>query len=219
MFSTYRKRLLNKVCFPENCKTNSFLAKDEKAFWRFYATLQIMRLPSIIEGLTEVVQHELSAGHTYYEARNNAIANCLPFFDNADRGENNLFMFHFKMLHSKIIIIGHSKNNDFLTSDRPLYGTKDPEDPFNFNQLCFPISSNCAVFFYDPSFFPEGARNKLVELTEDEVDKTNKGIAYNARKIVLSQTPFSEDDIALIKEARADRAEDELEKAEKQKNM
>lgn len=213
LFSAYRKRLLSKACYTENRKTNSFLSKEEKDFWRFYATLQIMRLPSIINGLTEIMHGEMSAGHTDYEARNNAIAACLPFFDDADRGENSPFMFHFKMLHGKAIIIGCSKNDDLLTSDQPLYGTKDPDDPFNFNQLCFPISSGCALFFYDPAFLPEGTRNKLVELTEDEVKKTNKGIAYNARKIVLSKKPFTKDDIALIKEARNDRAEDELRKA------
>ena len=212
LFSTYRKRLLNKACYAENSKTNSFLSKDEKDFWRFYATLQMMRLPSIIDGLEAVLSSEFPEAHSNHEVRNNAIAYCLPLFGNAERGEGSPFMFILKRLYEKAIAIAYTKNDDFYTSDRPLYGIKDPNNQFNFYLLCFPITSSIAILFYDTSFIDKAKRNKLVELTEDEVKKTNMGIVYNANKIVLSKRPFTEEDIRLIREARADRAEDELKK-------
>lgn len=48
-----------------------------------------------------------------------------------------------------------------------------------------------------------------IPLSDEEVQNLNKGIAYNAIQMIFSKYSFTEDDIRLIEQARAEKAQDE----------
>ena len=48
-----------------------------------------------------------------------------------------------------------------------------------------------------------------IPLSDEEVQNLNKGIASNANQMIFSKYSFTEDDIRLIEQARAEKAQDE----------
>ncbi len=213
IFAEYRKRLLSKAIHKENYKTKSFLTAEERFFWQFYTTLQIMRVPSILDGITETMKEEMPEGYTENEIRNIAIAYSLPFFKKPDSNVIDAFSFFFFVLRTRILTVGYAESDRLFTSDHPLYGEIDSKDIINFHTLWFPISSNCALLYKDPQFAGPEERNRLIPITDDKVNIINKRIAYNARQMILSKHPFSPEEIYLIQQARQEREKNEKVKA------
>ena len=207
-FAEYRKRLLSKAIHKENYKTKSFLTAEERFFWQFYTTLQIMRVPSILNGITETMKEELPEGFTENEIRNIAIAYSLPFFKKPDSNETNAFLFFLSVLRTRILTVGFAKSDHLFTSDHPMYGIKGPEEMMNFKSLWFPITSNCVLIFSAPQTVDPSMKNRLIPLSEKDEQRVNSNIAYMAKEIILSKHPFSKDDIALIKQARKEQEQD-----------
>ena len=206
-FAEYKRRLLSKVVHKENYKTKNFLSTEERYFWRFYTTLQVMRMPSILSGITEIMKDEFPKEFTENELRNIAIAFSLPFFKPPEQNELNAFLLFLSALDTRTLTVGFAESDNLFTSDQPMYGEKGAKDLTDIKALWFPISSNCILFYSPPRESNNTKRNRLIPVSSDEVDAI-KGIAYMARNIVLSKHPFSEDDVEIIKQARADREQD-----------
>lgn len=209
-FAKYREQLLNKAHIKENYYSRLILSKDEKDFWMVYTTLQIMRNPGTIYGIESLFQKDFKGHFTEIDNRNLAVAYCLPFFNKLEENEINAFTTFLYVLQTRIIMVGFIENDNLFTSDHAMYGSGTFKDnDYGFGRLWFPVSSNCAIIFYDPKLVGKHNNNRLIPITEDEVREMNKGIAYIAKQMVLSKHPFSDEDIRLIKEARQERAEDE----------
>ncbi len=209
LFAKYRDQLLRKAHIKENYN-KLILSKEEKDFWRVYTTLHIMRNPKTIEGIESIFQDDFKGQFTEIDNRNLAVAYCLPFFKKLEENEINAFTTFLYILQTRTIMVGFTENDNLFTSDHAMYGSGTFKDNnYGFGRLWFPVSSNCAIIFYDPKLVGKHNNNRLIPITEDEVREMNKGIAYIAKQMVLSKHPFSDEDIRLIKEARQERAEDE----------
>lgn len=212
-FAEYRRKLLRKAIHKENFQTRSFLTKEEKAFWTFYTSLQIVRHPITLSAVKAIIQDETNGYFSEQDAHNLAIALSLPFFKEPNEQELNPMLFFVSMLRTKAIGVAYVAADNLFTSDHAVYGSRRPEDEFyQFERLWFPISSNCALIFSNPETIDRTMRNRLITVTDDEVRNLNKGIAYIAAQMVISKHPFSEEDIRLIEEARRERAQDEEQK-------
>ena len=128
---------------------------------------------------------------------------------------NNTFLayllFFIQLLLTKVITVAFDESDSLFTSDHAMYGSGNVDDNYNitFHFLWFPVCSNCAILFIDPSLAKKMRRNCLFPITKDEVCNMNKGIAYIANRMVLSKHSFTELDIQLIEKARNEHAEDE----------
>ena len=211
-FTEHRNLLLSKASIKENYQTRSFLSREEKNFWIFYAALNIMRNPITLNGMQKIFGDEFNGRLSEQEARNLAVAYCLPFFKEPDEHEMNAFVFFIQVLLQKVLIVGYSEEGNLFTSDHAMYGAANKKVIIfpQFGRLWFPITSNCGLIYCDPELTNRSNRNRLIPIFEDEVRELNKGIAYIASQMVLSKYPFSKEDIDLIQEARRERAEDDL---------
>ena len=209
-FAEQRRQLLRKARIKENYKTRCFLTKEEKQFWIFYSTLHIMRNPVTLNGIKQIFQEELTESFSDTETRNIALAYCLPFFKKPEKGDLNALLGFISVLCTKGVSVGYAESDNLFTSDHAMYGFRNSkEEPFDFETLWFPISSDCGLIFFDSKETDHTQRNRLVPLSEEEVRELNKGIAYIASQMVLSKHPFSKADIQLIEEARSERAQDD----------
>lgn len=209
LFAKYREQLLRKAHIKENYN-KPILSKDEKDFWRIYATLNIMRNPGTLDGIESLLQEDFRGQFTGTDIRNLAVAYCLPFFKKIYENEMNAFSTFLYVLQTRTIMVGFAENDNLFTSDHAMYGSGTFKDnDYGIGRLWFPVSSNCAIVFYDPKIVGKSNNNRIYPLSENEVREMNKGIAYIAKQMVLSRHPFSGEDISLIEEARRERAEDE----------
>ena len=210
MFADHRRALLKKAVFKENYQTKSFLSKDEKQFWIFYTALQIMRNPSTLRGLKDIILNETQGAFSDQQAQNLAAGLCLPFFQKPDSKAIDAFRFLTSVLMGNVLTVGYTETGNLFTSDHAVYGSRKPKEEFpQFQRLWFPVSSNCAIIFSNPDLVGRDGKNRLIPLSEDAIRVMNKGIVYIATQVVLSKLPFSEEDITLIREARSEKEQDE----------
>ncbi len=206
-FAEFRRQLLRKVR-KDNFETKCFLTREEKNFWTFYTTLQVMRNPITLTGTSAILQESLLAEYPSSEAYNLALEYCLPFFHEPSPEDLNPFVIFLSMLRTKALSVGFTEQGRLFTSDRALCGSRDPKNPYNAISLWFPITSNCGLFFHDYLAYGLPDRNKLFPLTDPWLHMLNKGIADLASQMVLSKDPFTDEEITLIEEARRERIQD-----------
>ncbi len=207
-FAEFRRQLLRKVR-KDNFETRSFLSKEEKDFWSFYATLQMMRNPFTISRMKEEIEASYPDERSTNWPSNFALELCLPFFQNMAKEKQQIFSWIQSDLNDMVITVGFAENGNLLTSDRAMYGSWDRERGENTRSLWFPITPECGIIFSHRSMIELSQRNRLVPLKEDWIKRLNDGIAYIASEMVLSKFPFHKEEIALIREARKQRNLDE----------
>ena len=205
-FSEYRRKLLSKIVHKANFQSRCFLSKEEKNFWYFYTTLQLMRHPITLLGIKDIIKDELKGHFSDQEAYNFAVAYCLPIYKKPETGELNALTFFLSILLTKVLTVGYAESDNLFTSDHAMCGSRKPGgDLLSFQRLWFPISSNCALIFSDPTTVARDKRNRLIPISEEEVNINNNGIAYIAAQMILSKRPFTDSDIAIIRAARSER--------------
>lgn len=210
-FAEFRRQLLRKVR-KDNFETRSFLSKEEKDFWSFYATLQMMRNPFTISSMKEEIEASYPDERSTNWPSNFALELCLPFFQNMAKEKQQIFSWIQSDLNDMVITVGFAERGNLLTSDRAMYGSHDPEQSIDTRSLWFPLTPECGILFYPSDLIERSQRNRLVPLTDDWIRKLNDGIAYIASQMVLSKFPFREEELALIKEARSQRNLDDQRK-------
>ena len=218
LFAKHKRRILRKAIFKENYRTKCFLTKEEKQFWIFYTALQVVRIPSIMQGTAEILQEAFPAHLTEIEAANMAREYCLPFFNPPDKRDENSLLAFIALLVSKSISVCYAENDRLFTSDTAVYGYSPKDVLFDFETLWFPICSSVTLLFSDPKTHDQDINNRLIPIDEKTVDDLNKGIACIAKDVVLSKYPFSDKNITIIKDARRLAAE-KTSKYEIVKNM
>ncbi len=191
-FAEYRRNLLRKASVKLNYRTQCFLTGDEKLFWFFYTTLQMMRSPYMLYGMREILKEELQGQISPEEAHNFAVTFCLPFFKKMEPGDQNAFNHFFSKLNPKILTVGYAESDRLFTSEHAMCGVRNSaEGLFSFKKLWFPISSNCVLIFSEPRETDRTKKNCLIPITENGVNEINKEIAYIVGQMVLSKYPFS----------------------------
>ncbi len=139
-----------------------------------------------------------------------ALAFNLPFFRSQDITKLSNFSIFYSILSGLVLTVAYAESDDLFTSDHAMYGSHKKVNGFPIiERLWFPLSSNCGLIFAAPEAITGSGRNCLIPLSEDQVRYYNKGIAYIATQYVLSKHPFSKSDIALIREARIEKAQED----------
>lgn len=213
-FGSFKRQLLRKVR-EDNFETNCFLSHEEKLFWTFYSTVQIMRNPVTLQGTKSILREALPPEITDSDTYSLALAYCLPFFKEPSEKDLNPFVLFLMALRSKVLSVGFARKDNLLTSDRAVFGTREKNMHYDFTALWIPITSNCGLLYRDRRTVERTQRNKLIPLSDERVRELNKGMAFKADQMILSKYPFRDDDIALIEEARMEQDKIEQRSAKK----
>lgn len=209
-FAKFKRQLLEKAVHKENCAIKCFLSNEEKTFWSYFTTLNMMRNPETLKGIKGLIQEEMHGRVSDQQAQNMALEYNLPFFKLEDFNNPSLFRIFHSLIRQMVLTVAYVESDDLFTSDHAMYGIQNKENGFSIiKRLWFPITSNCGLLFAAPETITGSGRNCLIPLSEDQVRYYNKGIAYIATQYVLSKRPFSESDTALIWEARREKAKEE----------
>lgn len=199
----YREMLERKAFLKENWDTISFLSKEEKDYWRLFATLQMMRDPVLIKAGQE-------SAHAYYNntisrqaAKNRTLIGCFPFFKSSiDNPTGTLFEKVFDILYEMNIMVKAARSSNLITSDNPVCITAESGSFEGITGAWMPITPDMAILFFKKGLFEGEKRNSLSLLKLDAAEKMNKEIIRRARNELYSKDPFNKTEITLIKEIR-----------------
>ncbi len=207
-FAAHRKKLEAKACFEENYKTNCFLSGEEKAFWHVYATVQLMRLPTVLDAAEHLANKLLGKTLTENEARMIAIAECLPFFTEIKQGDNNALLAVMEPIEKMTISVGVDRADSLFTSDCPIYCYAPNSSEGVFERVEFPISSSLVMCFFGGKMKDEYKGNRLFPLDKDDVATIKEAVVYSSINHVFSKHPFSLSEIEMMKRVRKEKEED-----------
>ena len=199
----YREMLKSKSFSKENQKTECFLSKEEKNYWRLFVTLQMMRDPTLIDAAQK-------RAITYYEntispqaAKNLTLIGCFPFFEsNSKNPTGSLCEKVFNILYEMNITVKAAPGSHLITSDNPVCVSARSASFEGITGFWMPITPDIAILFWKKDLMKGGKQNGLEWLDQHIADKMNKDLIYHARNELYSEKPFSKAEIAHIKEIR-----------------
>ena len=121
MFATNLRALERKACHKENYTTKCFLTSQEKAFWKVFVGVQMMRSPSVIRAVDDVAKEFLDNQLSDNQIRTFAVSQCLPFFSELRPEDKTAFSLFLRPLLNMSIAIGVDESGTMFTSDEPIY--------------------------------------------------------------------------------------------------
>ncbi len=215
MFATKLRELENKAFLKENYRTRCFLTIEEKAFWKAFVAIQMMRSPIVLREANAVIK-ELSQGLlTDNQVRAMAVSQCLPFFNELKLEDKNVFNFFLRPLLNMATEIGVDEAGTLFTSDNPIYCYSLHRENISqieeYDTVILPLTPNLVLSMYGSETAKIRGRNRLVPLDHEAQEKIKLSIAYSAAVRIFSKTELAPADIDLIEKARKDKATDKAE--------
>lgn len=212
MYAEYLRALKRKAYNKENYRTKCFLSTEEKAFWKFYVTLQMMRSPSVLRK-AKMITDELNDNHLLdYETSSLAVYLCLPFFGEMKPKDRNAFVFFLKPMLNMSIAVGVDESETLFTSDNPVYCYSSQKDITlleEYERIVMPLTSSLVLIMLGGKAAKGHDKNRLFRLSEEDQESIKMSITYAARSRVFSEKELGKTDRMLIECARRDKAQDE----------
>ena len=212
MYAEHLRALKRKAYNKENYSTKCFLSTEEKSFWKFYVTLQMMRSPSVLRK-AQMITDELNENRLLdYKTSSLAVYLCLPFFGEMKPEDRNAFVFFLKPILNMSIAIGVDESETLFTSDNPVYCYSPQKDITlleEYERIVMPLTSSLVLIMLGGEVAKGHDKNRLFRLSEEDQRIIRTSIAYTARLRVFSKKELGKTDRMLIKCARRDRTQDE----------
>lgn len=204
-FSEKKAAIKSRIKVANN-QTNSFLSQAEKDFWTFYITLQILRMPKIINESSVVLSKLIPDGNNANMNRNTALSMLLPFEwkNDLDKLESTLFIEIFTSVLRLECAVAYDEQKRLFTSDNPLY-IYSTNSIYDCNEIYFPIDSSLCLIFSNSVFLPE---NGIIHIDYNEYCKICKSIAYAADEKLYTQRKLTKIEMNWIDSARNDKKND-----------
>jgi len=213
-YATNLRLLESKAYIKTNYRTKCFLSTDEKAFWRLYVAVQMLRVPSIIAATKKVTTAFLNNLLDENEIHNVAITQCLPFLEELKPDAKNVFTLILRPLLNMSIVIGVDEKDSIFTSDNPVYcyypGTMDISQIKEYERVVLPLTPQLVLFLLGGTEKEGRGHNCLFPLDDEELNAVKLATAYSANERVYSYKRIPDNDLALIQCARKDKKEDEV---------
>ena len=213
-FYDYRAKLIEKAEIEENYNTRCFLTTQEKAFWKLYIAVQILRDPIVLDAVSSFAKDCWGDSLTDNQRKNFALYQCLPFFDSIKEEDKNVFNVMLQPLDKMSFLVEVDDKNSIFTSDSPVFmhspGSEEPRIE-NVEQIIVPITSKIAIFLFRGQEKCQH-KNCLHKLDEEELKSLKYSIAYVANNRLFSRKELSSLDIEVIKRARIDKERDSEQK-------
>ncbi len=210
MFAKELRTLQRKAQYKENYKTKCFFTAREKAFWKLYVTIQMMREPNVIREAHDYTKSFLGDQLNERQISALAISQCLPFFSKLEPEDKSAFSAFLQPLLSMSIAIGVDESGTLFTSDNPVYCYTPQKDivQTEYERIVMPLTSELVLILLGGELAKAHDKNRLFPLDNEGRESVKLAIAYSARSRVFSERALGKTDREIIEQARKDKAED-----------
>ena len=214
IISGYFRKIENKAKLDDNLYTRTFLNKKEKATILLFLALHLVRSPEAFTHAEAFLPILFREELKDYERRNIAKFLCLEPFVNSGKpiDEDSLLGKTTGLFADMGFVVWRTDKPSFFTSDQflQLY----PEDPQAVEETeeivkpggaAFPLSPTVSIWLAPKKDLQADRRNKLLVMPEYLVKETQARTVIYAKRWLYSSVPFSEEQIAMIKDIRQKR--------------
>ena len=212
-FATNLRALEKKAFHKENYQTPCFFTTDEKLFWKAFIAVQIMRNPNVIKAAVDVTNDFFGNQLSQNKIQALAMSQCLPFFNEMKPEDTSAFSVFLKPLLDMKIALGVDEGGTIFTSDNPVCCYSSHRDNLSeateYDEVVMPLTPKLVLFLLGGEVAKKHDRNRLFPLNPENLDFVKRTTAYNAQSWIFSQNTLTENDRAIIEQARKDRKEDE----------
>ncbi|WP_026513604.1 DUF4238 domain-containing protein [Butyrivibrio sp. LB2008] len=204
MFSDYRYKLEKKAFNEENYSIKHFLDKEEIVFWLSYISLQVIRLPELLETAQQEVKRLCGDNVSDNDARNFVRRYCIPLFGKVDEKSKETMVFNSIIgpMFPMKIILGVDIEGKLLTSDKTVYIYTDEIPCESYEEVIFPISAQICLVLIGGKKQEGVDHNRLFLIDADLRDYINGCISSAAFNKVYSNHLFSKREMKMIEESR-----------------
>ena len=210
MFSIYRNQLKIKAFNKENHKTKCFFTHEEKAFWKLFVVLQMLRSPEVLGVARQFFAECFGDSMPVNDAHNIATQMCLPFFIELKPEDDNCLTRFLEPVLPMSISLGVDFSGRIITSDNPVFFYSKDKTISNCEKVVFPITSHLVLLLLGGEMKYGYDKNRAFELDDDELESVIEPIAYSANKVIISRDPLTPKINKQICSARKDKKEDLL---------
>ena len=204
-FGKYRKKLERKAFLEENC----FLTQEEKCFWVTYMIIQILRLPSALNAVTEAIKEHAAVTLSDAQAKNAARGYCLPFFSSIGEKEGRIIKALLEPMGNMNFGVGVDLQGKIITSDNPVYIELSQWPCDEYDIIIFPISAQLCLFLFGNENKKNTRKNFLFAINEKHREFIVTSLASNAIRKLYSNHELTEMEREYIKQGTKDREESE----------
>lgn len=210
-FSKYKNSIRTRIMVADS-HTRNFLSEDEVLYWLTYITLQILRLPKIIDAATAFFKEIIPANGDDNLHRNAALYVLLPCLKQLEPNsiETKLFDLIIKGIGSMRVTVAYDEKHRIFTSDSPIF-TYTPakytpsQRITNCEKVIFPIDESLCLIFSRNGLYPD---NGIILIDDREFEIICKSIAYAADEKLFTKRKFTKQEKEWIRIAVIDKRND-----------
>jgi len=206
MFSQKRRSIRSRIKLA-GPHTRTFLSDEEGAFWITYLVIQTLRLPKVINEITNVLEGIIPSNGEANFHRNTALYILLPFLNKLDPNGIELRLYNelFSSIGSLRCSIAFDDNHRLFTSDNPLYMYSPTQRIQDCQKIVFPLDSSICLLYNKDELYPD---NGIVPIDDFEYESIFKSISYAADEKLFTNRHLTKQEIKWIKAVRIDKNED-----------
>ena len=205
LFANNRRKLFakaNKI----NLGCKSFLSNEEKAFWKLYIALQLLRYPEALQTAEEAFEEFLIGESSGEMTRDIAKLYCLPFLGSYDPEDRNVLTEELKLIEPLDICVEICQTERFITSDRPIfaYSPTFPKE-IKLEQIVFPLSPKVQLLLHTHGEQNHSLRNILHLVNEEETSDAIRAMGFAANRFVYANRTLDEKEIEVLRLGHKDK--------------
>lgn len=213
LFAKNLRALEKKAFHKENYLTKCILTSEEKAFWKAYIAIQIMRRPEVIQATHDVLTEFLGDQLSENKIHTVALTQCLPFFSEIKPEDRSALSVFLQPLLNMSIAIGVDESGSLFTSDSPVYcyysDRENLAEAKEYDKIILPLTPKLVMILFGGETARHYRNNRLIPVDNEDLKEIKLSIAYAAQRWIYSQKELSKMDRTIIEQARRDKAEDE----------
>ena len=201
MFSEYRETLRKKAYYEENLNTNCFFELKEKAFWKGFISIQILRYPDILNNIKDYISTCVQEDLSDNSLRNVTLYNLLSLDKIVDTEQRTMFSDIMDSIENMSIHLFVDKTKSLFTTDKALT-IQFIKQTLEYDYIYFPITFDLAIVLANEKHSERLGKNRMHYFNTQQLDVFKKQMAATAKEWIYSPSPISNKDIILIKEGR-----------------
>lgn len=207
-FNSYRYLLEKKAFIKSNFQAAHILTAEEKAFWKYYIVIQMLRVPMILDKVEALTENKFPTKMKKNVARVFAIDGCLSSPTKNSIVTTSILSEYCNAFDKLTIVVGVDDSDSIITSDDPVYAYSPTQTHDNVEEIIFPLTSKLVIYLYGGQMKSQVRKNSLLHIDASELKRVQGNIAYSANEWVYSKRPLSEEEKQIVTKAHADKVQD-----------
>ena len=184
-----------------NCST--VLSQDDKSYLTIFITALLYRDPQTIEMGIRFLQ-ESNPSMDGREARNFTLMNLLPLGVDPEWDNSTVIRSALESFSGMFFQIGFTDDDAIITSDRPVIQWPSHDSSDNRPRaVAFPLTSRLVLYLFPIENAEQNETSCFFKMSEQQINSIQTNIAVCARRWIYSKNMLTDDQLEIIKEARA----------------